>query len=102
MLAAEQRLCAEGERGVAADGGAQPPAWEGRGGGGGLEKRLIEMRDGRIHAEDGGALREFGRTEGAVAEEGSHAAYQARHGDREQLAEGGKVVESGRRGGWAD
>ena len=98
LLAAKQRLDAEAERGVAADGGAQPPAGEGRGGEGGL----IEVRDGRIHAEDGGALLEFGRTEGAVAEEGSRAAYQARHGDGEQLAEGGKVVESGRRGKGAD
>lgn len=71
LLAAEQRLGAEAERGVAADGGAQPPAGEGRGGEGGL----IEVRDGRIHAEDEGALLEFGLTKGAVAEEGSRAAY---------------------------
>ena len=97
LLAAEQRLGAEAERGVAADGGAQPPAGEGRGGEGDLE-RLIVVRYWRIHAEDEEALREFGLTKGAVAEEDSHAAYQARHGDGEQLAEGGKVVESGRRG----
>ena len=99
LLAAEQRLGAEAERGVAADGGAQLPAREGSGGQRDLiAVRLIEVRYWRIHAEDVGALGEFDRTEGAAAEEGSDAAYQARHGDGEQLAEGGKVVESGRRG----
>ena len=79
-------------------GGAQLPAREGSGGQRDLiAVRLIEVRYWRIHAEDVGALGEFDRTEGAAAEEGSDAAYQARHGDGEQFAEGGKVVESGRR-----
>ena len=40
LLAAEQRLGAEAERGVAADGSTELPAGEGRRGEEGLERRI--------------------------------------------------------------
>ena len=100
VSAADQPLEVDAKQSVAPDGGANPPAGEGRGGYHWM--RINEIRHWRIQIQDRRALRDFGRTErrsvAAAAEEGLRAAEQARHCHGEELAEGGMVVESGRGG----
>ena len=97
LLAANQRIDAAAEVGVALDEGAEPPAGEGASAAtaAGNDQGLVEVQRRVGDPEETGALRELRLPEGPPGKERPHAAHQARHGGGEQLAEGGEVVEPG-------